>query len=41
MPTDGSADVEDAESEEPYDGERMQQVEGYISGLEHHIADNL
>ncbi|KAG2118322.1 hypothetical protein DEU56DRAFT_930524 [Suillus clintonianus] len=35
------ADVEDAESEEPYNGERMQQVEGYISGLEHHIADNL
>lgn len=41
MPTDSSADVEDAESEEHYDGERMQQVEGYINGLEHHIADNL
>jgi hypothetical protein len=41
MPTDGLADVEDAESEEPYNRECMQQVEGYINGLEHHIVDHL
>ncbi|KAG1811564.1 hypothetical protein EV424DRAFT_1327648 [Suillus variegatus] len=28
-------------NEEPYDGERMQQVEGYINGLEHHTADDM
>jgi hypothetical protein len=28
-------------NEEPYDGERMQQVEGYIDGLEHHAADDM
>lgn len=37
----GTAIDEDVDSEEPYDGERMQQVEGYIEGLEHHAADDL
>ncbi|KAG1871679.1 hypothetical protein F4604DRAFT_1926059 [Suillus subluteus] len=38
----GTAIDEDVDNEEPsYDGECMQQVEGYIDGLEHHAANDL
>ncbi|KAG1765886.1 hypothetical protein EV702DRAFT_1204412 [Suillus placidus] len=38
----GTGIDEDVDNEEPsYDGEHMQQVEGYIDGLEHHAANDL
>lgn len=38
---DSVTDIEDIDSEDLYDGEHMQQVEGYINGLDHHIVDDM